>query len=42
MLELSQFEDLWSHIAWGSASEEEIFIKVSKSRQSEVYNNWLQ
>lgn len=42
MLELSQFEDLRGHVAWGSASEEEILIQVSKSRQPEVYNNRLQ
>lgn len=42
MLELGQFEDLRGHVAWGSASEEEILIHVGKSRQPEVYNNRLQ
>ena len=37
---LGQNHNLWSHIPWSTASEEEILVQVCVSGETEVYQHW--
>lgn len=38
-LHVLQVDDLWGHVAWSTASHEEILLRVSKLSKPEVSNH---